>query len=63
MVNVADATENSNAKGFVLTVDVNQAITMLPPDLDPTTLSGSSEEYYRAMIKAFATNVVLEMDK
>jgi len=62
-VNLADAANNANAKGFVLTVDVNQARTMFAPEVDLTTLSAGSEEYYQAMIKAFASNVVLEMDK
>lgn len=62
-VNVADAMNNANAKGFVLTVDVNQARTMFAPDLDVATLSAGSNEFYQAMITAFATNVVLEMDK
>ncbi len=62
-VNVADAANNANAKGFVLTVDVNQARTMFPADLDYTMISAGSNEYYKAMIDAFAAGVVAEMDK
>ena len=47
-VNVADAANNANAKGFVLTVDVNQARTMFPADLDYTMISAGSNEYYKA---------------
>ena len=62
-VNVSDALNNANAKGFTLTVDVNQARTMFAPDLDVTTISAGSDAYYQAMIAAFAANVVIEMDK
>lgn len=62
-VNVSDALNNAIAKGFTLTVDVNQARTLFAPDLDVTTISAGSEVYCQAMIAAFAANVVLEMDK
>ena len=62
-VNVSDALNNDNAKGFTLTVDVNQARTMFAPDLDVTTISAGSDVYYQAMIAAFAANVVAEMDQ
>ena len=62
-VNVSDELNNANAKGFTLTVDVNQARPMFAADLDVTMISAGSDVFYQAMIAAFAANVVLEMDK
>ncbi len=62
-VTLSDAANNANSKGFTLTVDVNQARILFPADLDMTTLTSSSDVYYQAMISAFASNVVMEMDK
>ena len=58
LVHVLDDKANVNFDNYTLTVDVNKAKTFLPVTVDMTTLKGSSDEYYRAMIQAFATTVV-----
>lgn len=58
LVHVLDDKANVNFDNYTLTVDVNKAKTFLPVTVDMTRLKGSSDEYYRAMIQAFATTVV-----
>lgn len=53
-VSITDVSDNSNFSSYTLTVDVNQARTFLPAEMDVATLSASSDEYYKAMIDAFA---------
>lgn len=62
-VNVADRTNNANAKGFCLIVDINEALPILPPDSNIKILKADSDKFYRALVKAFAVHVVQEMDK
>lgn len=62
-VNVADATNNANAKGFRLIVDITEVLPILPPDTNIKVLRAGSDEFYEALVKAFAINVVQEMDK
>ncbi len=58
IVSITDVKDNSNFKSYTLTVDVNLAKTYFPATVDMTTLSASSDEYYQAMIQAFAQSVV-----
>lgn len=62
MVHVADDTNNTNFKTYELTVDVNQAKGFFPETVDLTKLRASSDEYYAAMITAFADAVVRRLD-
>lgn len=57
-VSIADNKDAINLQTYVLTVDVNQAKTYFPADVDLTTLKASSDVYYKAMIQAFAKAVV-----
>lgn len=57
-VNVANANDSANLETYGLKVDVNQAKTYFPADVDMTTLKASSDVYYKAMIQAFAKAVV-----
>ena len=58
IVSITDVADNSNFKSYTLSVDVNQAKTFFPATVDLATLTASSEEYYQAMIHAFAQVVV-----
>lgn len=62
-VNITDEKDNSNFKSFELTVNVNQAKLFFPAELDITTLSASSDDFYRSMIAAFADGVVTKLDE
>lgn len=63
IVSITDAKDNSNYNSYTLTVDVNQADTFLPVDLDKTKLKSSGDEYYHAMIQAFAKGVTDRLEK
>ncbi len=58
IVSITDVKDNSNFKSYTLTVDVNQAKTFFPATMDMATLTASSDEYYQAMIQAFAKAIV-----
>lgn len=58
IVSITDPKDNSNFRNYTLTVDVNQAKTFLPTTVDMSTLSSSSDEYYTALIHAFAQAVI-----
>ena len=62
VVHVTDDKNNTNFKTYELTVDVNQAKGFFPETVDLTKLSASSDEYYTAMITAFADAVVRRLD-
>ena len=62
VVHVTDDKNNTNFKTYELTVDVNQAMGFFPETVDLTKLSASSDEYYTAMITAFADAVVRRLD-
>lgn len=61
LVHILDDKQNKLFDNYTLTVDVNKAKTFLPATVDMTTLKASSDEYYRAMIQAFATTVVSKL--
>lgn len=63
IVSITDAADNSNFESYTLTVDVNQIKTFLPTTVDMTTLKASSDEYYKALIQAYATAVVGKLAK
>ena len=52
------ATDNTRFGAYELTVDINSAMPMLPPDVDVTTLPADSRVYYDAMVATFADGVV-----
>jgi hypothetical protein len=57
-VKISHSTDNTRFSTFDLKVDVNQAMPMLPPDTDVTTVPADSRVFYDAMIKTFARAVV-----
>ena len=63
VVNVADMQDNTNFNTYELTVNVEQAASFFPPDFDRTTLTASSDVFYKAMIDAFADGVVTRLDE
>ena len=62
-VNITDENDNSNFKSFELTVNVDQAKPFFGADIDVTKLSANSDDFYKAMIAAFADGVVAELNK
>lgn len=62
-VNVSDMNDNTNFNTYELTVTVEQAVTFLPQEFDQTTLTASSDEFYTALIAAFADGVVRRLDE
>ena len=58
IVSITDVKDNSNFKSYTLSVDINQAKGFFPATIDMTTLKASSDEYYQAMIQAFAAAIV-----
>jgi hypothetical protein len=63
IVSITDPKDNSNFRNYTLSVDVNQAKTFLPTTVDMTTLKASSDEYYNALIQAFAQTVVSKLER
>ena len=63
IVSITDVADNANFDNYTLTIDVNQVKTFLPATVDLTTLKASSDEYYKAMIQAFAAAVVEKLAK
>lgn len=61
VVSFANSNGGSIAGTYTLTVDVDQAKSFLPAAIDLSTLSASSDEYYNALIQAFATTVVAKL--
>lgn len=61
VVSFTDENDNSNYKSFTLSVDVNQALPFIPAGFDVATLTAGSQEYYNALIAAFADNVAANM--
>ncbi|MDZ4094203.1 MAG: hypothetical protein U1D35_04755, partial [Paracoccaceae bacterium] len=57
-VKISDMNDNTHFKAYELTVTMDQAKTYFPVGLDVTVLTISSDEYYTAMIEAFADSVV-----
>lgn len=63
VVNVSDMNDNTNFNTYELTVTVEQATPFLPKDFDQATLTASSDEFYQALIAAFADGVVRRLDE
>lgn len=59
---ILDKKANSSAGGYELTVNVDQAKVFYPEGVVVTTLSVSSDVFYKAMIEAFADSVVRRID-
>lgn len=62
-VTQSDPADNSHSENYELTVDVNQAKTFFGAEVDLTKLNASSDEFYRAMISAFADAVVTRINE
>jgi hypothetical protein len=62
-VNITDMENNSNYRSYELSVDINQAKAFLPTTVDLSTLSASSNEYYKAMIATFADTVAQKLSE
>jgi hypothetical protein len=62
-VNITDEKDNSNFRSYELTVNVDQAKALLPATDDLTQLSASSDDFYQAMIAAFADGTVALVNK
>lgn len=63
VVNVSDMNDNTNFNTYELTVTVEQAATFFPQEFDQTTMTASSDEFYQALIAAFADGVVRRLDE
>ena len=50
-------TDNSRFEAYDLTVDVNQALLLMPEGTDVTLITADTREFYDAMIRAFADAV------
>jgi hypothetical protein len=57
-VKMTHDTDNSRFGTYELTVDVNSAKPMFPPEMDVTTIPADSRVFYDAMIATFANGVV-----
>lgn len=62
-VKITDEKDNSNFEAYELTVTVEQARSFFPEGIDFATQTASSEEYYQAMIAAFADGLVKRLDE
>lgn len=62
-VNVSDMSDNTNFNTYELTVTVEQAALFFPQEFDQTSLTASSDEFYNALIAAFADGVVKRLDE
>lgn len=62
-VNIYSETAVNMPMAYQLSVDVNQAAGFFPETLDRATLVASSDDFYRAMIAAFADGVVRRLDE
>lgn len=62
-VNVSDMNDNTNFNTYELTVNVDQVIPFLPEGYEVATMTASSDEFYTAMIDAFADGVVRRLDE
>lgn len=51
-------TDNSRFGSYILTVDINAAMPMMPAGIDLVALPADTRVYYDAMIQAFAQAVV-----
>ena len=63
IVSITDVADNSNFDSYTLSVDVNQVMTFMPAATDMKTVKASSDQYYNALIKAFAASVVEKLAK
>jgi hypothetical protein len=61
-VKVTSDTDNTDFNAYNLTVNVDQAMVLMPEGTDLSTLSQDSTEFYQAMISAFADAVVVRLD-
>ncbi len=62
-VRVTDDTDNSNFNSYELTVTIEQAAPFFPQEFDQASLTASSDEFYQALIAAFADGVVTRLDE
>jgi ribosome-binding factor A len=60
-IKIMDESDNSNFDSYKLSVDMNQAKVFVPEGVDMTVLTASSDDYYAAMIAAFADGVVARL--
>ncbi|MGB8813899.1 MAG: hypothetical protein WCC57_12000 [Paracoccaceae bacterium] len=62
-VKITDSNDNTHFKAFNLTVNIGQAKTFFAEGVDVTVQNASTDDYYHAMIEAFAENVVIRLDE
>ncbi len=63
VVHVTDENDNTHFNTYTLTVTIEQARPFFPADLDQSTLTASSDAYYKALIMAFADAVAVRIDE
>jgi len=64
LVGAVKVTEGPSLKSeYELSVDINQALPFFPANVDMTILTASSDDFYKAMIAAFADAVVVRLDE
>jgi hypothetical protein len=62
-VKISSLTDKTEFKTYELTVDVNQAKVFFPATVDLTKLTANSDEFYQAMIQAYADGVVKRLNE
>ncbi len=62
-VHLTDVAGTTSLTSYQLTVNIEQAKTFFPPEVDLATMTASSDAYYIAMVEAFATAVVERLDR
>lgn len=62
LVHVTDENDNTHFNSYTLTVTVENARTYFPVGLDEATLTATSDEFYTALISAFAEAVAVRID-
>lgn len=61
-VAVTHDSDNTKFDAYTLTVTFKEASPFVPQGIDPAKLTADSQEYYDAMIKAFADHIVRKLD-
>jgi hypothetical protein len=61
-VKVTSMTDNTDFNAYNLTVNVDQALVLMPEGTDLSKLSRDSTEFYQAMVNAFADAVVVRLE-
>lgn len=62
LVHVTDENDNTHFNTYTLTVTVENARTFFPVGVDEATLTATSDEFYTALISAFAEAVAVRID-